>query len=151
MSFSHNYVSLAGNLTRDPELRTTNSSNAVANFSIAVNHRYRDRDGNTKDEPAFIDCETWGRQAETVAQYLQKGSPAFIEGRLKFDSWEDKDGKRQSRLRVVANRVQFLGSGRPDGDGDSPASNADSDAPRPRARDRSNDLGAAFDEGDPPF
>ncbi len=110
---SMNKVFLAGNLTRNPELRYTPGGTAVAQFGMAVNRRFRNRDGATQEEVAFIDIETWGRQAETASEYLSKGSPVLIEGRLKLDSWESKEtGERRSKLRVVGERVQFLG-GRP--------------------------------------
>lgn len=146
MSFNHNYVSLAGNLTRDPELRTT-SANPVTAFALAINRQFRDREGTAREETTFVDCETWGRNAENVARYLRKGSPAFVEGRLKLDTWDDAAGKRHSRLRVVATRVQFLASGRPR------AEDAATRPPEPVAAGTpaEDDPGAAFEEGEPPF
>lgn len=106
MPFNYNHVTVAGNLTRDPELRSTTNSQ-VANFSIAINRRYRVGE-EQREETTFIDCEAWGRTAELIGQYLHKGSPAFVEGRLKLDTWEDKDGKRQSRIRIFTTNIQFL-------------------------------------------
>ena len=111
MSVSYNHVILAGNLTRDPQVRTAGSG-SVANFGMAVSRRRKGADGAMIDETTFVDVEAWGRTGELVGQYLVKGSPAYIEGRLKLDSWEDKEGKKQSRLRVVAETVQFLGKAR---------------------------------------
>jgi len=108
---SLNKVFLAGNLTRDPELRYTPGGTAVAQFGMAVNRRFKNREGHMQEEATFVDIEVWGRQAETSSEYLSKGSPVLIEGRLKLDSWESKQtGEKRSKLRVVGERVQFLGS-----------------------------------------
>lgn len=116
---SYNKVILLGNLTRDPELRYTNSGTAVCEFGLAVNRRI----GNdpNKDEVCFVDIVVWDKQAESTGRILQKGAPALIEGRLQFDQWQDREtGQKRSRLRVVAERVQFIGSrqDRDDYDGD---------------------------------
>ena len=113
---SVNSVILAGNLTRDPEVRYTPSGSAVANFGLAINRTYRTRDGEKKEEVNFFDVETWGRQAETCGEYLKKGSPVLVEGRLKQDTWENRDGQKRSKVRIRAMRVQFLpgGPGRSD-------------------------------------
>ena len=114
---SYNKVILMGNLTRDPELRYLPSGAAVANFGLAMNETYTDRQtGEKKEEVCFVDVEAWGRQAEIANEYLQKGSSVFIDGSLRFDSWEADDGTKRSRLRVRAFRFQFIG-GRQDGDG----------------------------------
>jgi single-strand DNA-binding protein len=107
-----NKVFLIGNLTRDPELRVTPKGTAVCQFGLAVNRQYKDESGATRDETAFIDIEAWGKQGELVSKYLQKGSLAFIEGRLRFDSWEDKQsGQKRNKLKVVLENVQFLSRG----------------------------------------
>lgn len=107
---SLNKVLLMGNLTKDPELRYTPNGSAVADFGLAINRTYTSN-GEKKEETCFVDINVWGKQAESTSKYLQKGSPAFIEGRLQLDQWDDKEtGKTRSRLRVVAERVQFLGS-----------------------------------------
>jgi len=111
MSLSYNHVTLAGNLTRKPELRKT-TKNPVSNFALAVNRRWRNAEGEQQDEVTFVECEAWGRTAELVEQYLDKGSPAFIAGRLRMDSWEDKEGQRRTRLKVVCRNVQFVGAAR---------------------------------------
>lgn len=106
-----NKVMLMGNLTRDPEVRYTPSGTAVADLGLAVNRSFKGTDGQLKDETCFVRVTVWSRQAENCAQYLKKGSPVFVEGRLKFDEWE-KDGQKQSRLSVVGERVQFLSAPR---------------------------------------
>ena len=111
---SFNKVILLGNLTRDPELRYTNSGTAVCEFGLAVNRRF----GNdtSRDEVCFVDIIVWDKQAESTGRILQKGAPALIEGRLQLDQWEDRETRqKRSRLRVVAERVQFIG-GRNDRD-----------------------------------
>ncbi|MEM8834520.1 MAG: single-stranded DNA-binding protein [Planctomycetota bacterium] len=110
MAGSFNKVFLMGNLTRDPELRSTSGSNPVANIGLAVNRRFRTQSGENREETTFVDCEAWGRTAETMAQYLSKGRPVFIEGRLKFDQWQDKDGGNRSKLKVVIDNFQFVDS-----------------------------------------
>lgn len=113
---SYNKVILMGNLTRDPELKYLPNGTAVANFGLAMSEAYTDRQtGEKKESVCFVDVEAWGRQAEIVNEYLQKGRPVFVEGSLKFESWETDDGMKRSRLRVRAFRCQFIG-GRQDGD-----------------------------------
>jgi len=107
---SLNKVFLMGNLTKDPELRYTPNGSAVTDFGLAINRTYTSN-GEKKEETCFVDINVWGKQAESTSKYLHKGSPAFIEGRLQLDQWEDKEtGRARSRLRVVAERIQFLGS-----------------------------------------
>lgn len=98
-----------GNLTRDPEVRYTPKGTAVTDLAMAINTVYRTQEGDEKEEVTYVDVVTWGRQAETCGQYLTKGAPVLVEGRLQLDQWEDKDGQKKSRLRVRAERVQFLG------------------------------------------
>jgi single-strand DNA-binding protein len=106
---SLNKVILMGHLTRDPELRYTANGTPVVTVGLAVNRRYRQGD-ETKEDVCFVDVVTFGRQAETVCEYLQKGSPALVEGRLQWRSWETEDGQRRSKHEVAAERVQFLPS-----------------------------------------
>jgi single-strand DNA-binding protein len=103
-----NKVFLMGNLTRDPELRYTPSGIAVVNFGMAVNRRFTDANGEKKEDVCFVRITVFGKQAETCNQYLSKGNPVFVEGRLQYRSWESEGQKRNS-LDVVAERVQFLG------------------------------------------
>ena len=106
-----NRVLLIGNLTRDPEVRYTPKGTAVADIGIAVNRVYSGEDGEKKEEVTFVDVTLWGRQAEVAQEYLKKGRPVFIEGRLQLDTWDDKQsGQKRSRLRVVAENMQMLGS-----------------------------------------
>lgn len=107
---SLNKVFLIGNLTRDPELRYIPNGTAVAKFGLAVNRTYKSQDGELKDEPCFVDIVTWGKIAETCANYLSKGRSIFVEGHLQFNSWETPDGQKRSKIDVVAERIQFLGS-----------------------------------------
>lgn len=120
---SFNKVMLMGNLTRDIELRHVGGSNtAVANIGLAINRTYYVGEGGNRekrDETTFVDCEAWGRQAEVMSQYLSKGRGVFIEGRLKLDQWQDKEGGNRSKMKVVVENFQFVG-GR--GDGDAPQS-----------------------------
>jgi len=110
---SYNKVLLMGNLTRDPEVRYTPKGTAVAAIGLAVNRVYTTDAGEKKEEVTFVDVEVWGRQAETAGEYLSKGRPVFVEGRLKLDSWDDKEtGQKRSKLKVVGERIQFLGTPR---------------------------------------
>ena len=106
---SYNRVILLGNLTRDPELRYIPSGTAVTDIGVAVNERYKNASGEWVDETTFVDVTLWARQAEVASEYLSKGSPVFIEGRLKLDSWETPDGEKRSKLKVVSLRMQMVG------------------------------------------
>jgi len=123
---SLNKVFLMGNLTRDPELRYTPSGSAVTDLSIAVNRSWTGKDGDKKEEVLFVDVTVWDRQAETCCQYLKKGRGVHVEGSLKMDSWDDKTtGEKKSKIKVLAERVQFLDR-REDGPGGSPTGDSDS-------------------------
>lgn len=124
MAASLNKVLLMGNLTRDPELRYIPSGQAVTSFSIAVNRVYLSQSGEKKEEVSFIRCVVWGKRAEVCNEYLKKGSPVFVEGRLQSRSWEAQDGTKRSTIEVVAMNVQFL----PRGGGSSGASTARQEA-----------------------
>lgn len=106
---SYNRVILIGNLTRDPELRYTPSGTAVTEVGLAVNDRRKGANGEWVEETTFVDITLWGRTAEVATEYLNKGAPLMIEGRLKYDQWQDKDGQKRSKLRVVGERMQMLG------------------------------------------
>ncbi|MFH1731536.1 MAG: single-stranded DNA-binding protein [Planctomycetota bacterium] len=131
-----NKVLLIGNLTRDPELRYIQSGTAVVDLGLAVNRRVKKSDGTWGDEAAFIDVTVWGKQAENCAEYLSKGRPVFVEGRLQFDQWEDKKtGEKRSKLKVTADNVQFL-AGRPGGGGGGEGGRpASAPKPEPAAED----------------
>lgn len=107
---SFNKVILMGNLTRDPQLKYLPSNMAVCEFGLAVNHRWRDRDGNQREEVCFVDLSAFGRQAEVINQYMSKGKPILIEGRLKHDTWTGQDGQKRSKHSVVVDNFQFVGS-----------------------------------------
>jgi single-strand DNA-binding protein len=105
---SLNKVFLMGNLTRDPELRYTPSGTPVCEFGLAVNRRYTTREGEQRDETCFVDVTMWGKRGVVISEYFTKGRPIFIEGRLKYDSWESAEGRR-SKLTVVAENFEFMG------------------------------------------
>ena len=113
---SYNHVAMMGNLTKDPELRYTSGGAAVCNFGLAINRVYNDGDGEKQEEVTFIDIVCWNKLAEAVAEYLHKGSPAFIDGRLKQNSWETEDGQKRYKHEIVARSVQFLSNGKPEQD-----------------------------------
>lgn len=109
---SFNKVILIGNLTRDPELRYTQTGVAIAKISLAINRSWRAESGEMREEVTFVDVEAFRKQAETIAQYVKKGRPLMVEGRLKLDQWDDKQtGQKRSRLGVVLDSFQFLDSG----------------------------------------
>lgn len=111
-----NKVYLIGNLTRDPELRVTPKGTAICQFGMAVNRQFKDESGAMRDDTTFVDIEAWGKQGETISKFCTKGKPLFVEGRLKFDQWEDKtSGQKRSKLKVVLEGFQFLGTGQRDG------------------------------------
>ncbi len=128
---SFNKVILVGNLTRDPELRYTPKGVAIAKIGIAVNRRWTSESGEQRDETTFVDVDAFGKQAETIGQYLKKGRPILIEGRLRLDQWDDKQtGQKRSKLGVVMENFQFLDSGGRSEGGSVPA---DPPARRPAA------------------
>lgn len=106
---SVNKVILVGNLGRDPELRYIPSGQAVANFTLATNDRWRDKEGNNQERTEWHRIVVWGKSAENCAQYLQKGRSVYIEGRLQTREWEDKDGNKRQTTETIAQTVQFLG------------------------------------------
>ena len=123
-----NKVILVGNLTRDPELRYTPKGTAVARITLAVNRTWKSESGESKEEVSFVDVDVWGRQAEVISQYMKKGRPLLVEGRLKQDTWEDKNTKqKQSKLKVVLESFSFIDSNRGDSGGGGSA-----EAPRSR-------------------
>jgi single-strand DNA-binding protein len=144
---SFNKVILVGNLTRDPELRYTPKGLAIAKIGMAVNRTWRSESGEQKEEVTFVDVDAFGKQAETIGQYLRKGRPLLIEGRLRLDQWDDKQtGQKRSRLGVVLESFQFLDSGNREGGGapaapraarpaTAPPADGDADAPPPESDD----------------
>jgi len=141
---SFNKVILMGNLTRDPELRYTPKGTAIARIGLAVNRVWKTETGENKEEVTFVDCDAYGKTGETIGQYLKKGSPVLIEGRLRLHAWEDKNTKqKQSKLRVDVETFKFVGPANRDG--------ATPVAPRPAAAPaapESTDADAPPAEGD---
>ena len=129
-----NKVMIYGNLTRDPELKSLPSGMHVCSFSLATHRVYKDRDGNRQEQAEYHNVVVFGRQAETSAQYLKKGSATYVEGRLQTRSWE-KDGQKQYRTEIVADRVQFGPKGSAGGDNAGGTSNTDKSAPTDSAPD----------------
>lgn len=166
---SFNRVLLMGNLTRDVELSFTPSGMAIAKMGLAVNRKWRDQQsGEMREEVTFVDIDVFGKSAELCAQYLMKGRPVFVEGRLKLDQWDDKQtGQKRSKLKVVADRVQFLGGGQQQQQGQGvapaaarpaaqrPANTAQRPATRaaqnPAAQPPGDDFDFAIDESQAPF
>jgi len=128
-----NKVILAGNLTRDPELRYTPKGMAIAKIGLAINRTWKTESGEQKEEVTFVDVDSFGRQAEVISQYLKKGRPVLIEGRLKLDTWDDKQtNQKRSKLGVVLESFSFLDSGRSGDAGGPPAPRSrQPDAPPP--------------------
>jgi single-strand DNA-binding protein len=138
MGLNLNQVIIAGNLTRDPEIRSLAEGRMVVNFSIANNRRRKNHDGVVTEEVTFIDCEAWARTGEMVGQYLTKGSPCILVGRLKQENWVDKDnGAKRSRLKLVVENVQFLGNRRDETEGDDVTSSGDETGPASGGQPRS--------------
>ena len=128
---SFNRVILVGNLTRDPELRSTPSGTSVCKLRVAVNSRRKDQSGDWVDKPNYFDVTVWGAQGENCANYLSKGRPVAVDGRLEWREWEAKEGGKRQSVEIIANSVQFLGSrdggGSGGGNGFSPASDVPAD------------------------
>jgi single-strand DNA-binding protein len=147
-----NRVLLIGNLTRDPELRYTPKGTAVTEIGLAVNRVYTGEDGERKEETTFVDVTLWARLAEIAGQYLKKGRPVFVEGRLQLDTWDDKQtGQKRSKLRVVAENIQLLGSRQ---EGELPASpppRRPGTTPPPQARTEPRDPDLDAEPDDIPF
>jgi single-strand DNA-binding protein len=127
---SFNRAILAGNLTRDPELRYLNSGSGVCEFAIAINRKWKDKAGATQEEVSFFDCVAWARTGEVIAEYFKKGKPILIEGRLQQDRWEDKStGQNRSRVRIVVDRFEFLGGKEESAAGGAPPQDSQEEVP----------------------
>src|SRR6266550_6076601 len=132
---NYNKIILMGNLTRDPVLRYLPSQMAVADFGLAVNHKYRTKTGEDREEVLFVDCSVFGKGAEVINQYCQKGKPLLVEGRLKYDTWDDKQGGgKRSKHKIIIEGFQLLG-GRQDGGGGGAPPAEEGEAP-PRQQQR---------------
>lgn len=148
---SFNKVILMGNLTRDPELRYTSKGTAIAKIGLAVNRVWKTETGEQKEEVTFVDVDAFGRQAETIGQYLKKGRPVLVEGRLKLDTWDDKQsGQKKSKLGVVLETFQFLGSGQGTGAGAGPAAGPAREGAAETTRPRTTESAPAAGEEMPP-
>ncbi len=137
MAKGFNKVILMGNLTRDVEVRTTASGQSVANFSLAVSRSWRGQDGQQQDQTSFINCVAWGKVGEIIAQYVKKGAPLLVSGRLDQRSYEDKDGNKRQAVEVVVEDFNFVG-GR--NDSDSASSGANSAPSNSQSRNKSQDV-----------
>jgi len=146
-----NKVILAGNLTRDPELRYTPKGMAIAKLGLAINRTWKNEAGETKEEATFVDVDAFGRTAEVIGQYLKKGRPILMEGRLSLDQWDDKQtGQKRSKLGVVLESFQFIDSGKGDG-GPGDGSRSRSSAPTQSAPEPAEAGAPAPEEDDVPF
>jgi single-strand DNA-binding protein len=155
MAAGYNKVMLLGNLTRDVELRHTSGNQAVANIGLAVSRRWKSQEGEMREETTFVDCEAWGKTAETLSKYVSKGRPLFVEGRLKLDQWE-KEGQKHSKIKVVIEDFRFVDSKPGGGEGGggggggysrpAPAGNQ-----RPAPASAPSGGGGGMDEDDIPF
>ncbi len=127
---SYNRIVLMGNLTRDPQLSYTPSNTAICKFGLATNHKWKDREGNSREEVCFVDCTLFGRGGEVFNQYMSKGSPVLVEGRLSFDQWTSQEGVKRSKHEVIVENFTFVGGRGEGGDrGAAPAAAAPAHAP----------------------
>jgi single-strand DNA-binding protein len=146
-----NKVMLVGNLGRDPEMRALPSGQQVANFSLATSRRYKDRDGNRKDETEWHNIVVFGKQAEIAGQYLTKGKMVYVEGRIQTRSWDDKEsGKKQYKTEIICDNFQMLGS-KGDGGGGGGGGYRDSGGGAPSGGDGGGSGGGEFQDDDIPF
>ena len=142
-----NKCHLIGHLTRDIEMRYTATNTPVANFGLAINRHWNNQQGEKQEEVTFVDCEAWAKGAEVLNQYVGKGDPLYIEGRLKLDQWENREGEKRSKLKVVVEGFQFLGN-RSDGSGSNGQSQQRS---APQTRSAPEPDPAPMTEDDIPF
>lgn len=145
---SYNRVLLMGHLTRDVELKYTPANAAVAKIGLAINRRYKGKDDQMKDEVTFVDCEAWNQTAETISKFFSKGKPIFVEGRLKLDQWQDKDGTNRSKLKVVVETFQFVDS---KGDNSEPSAQSTSRPATTRSNTPASQTHQPLGDDDIPF
>ena len=149
---SLNKVILLGNLTRDPELRYAPSGTPVARFGLAVNTSRAGQGDERREEVCFVDIVAFGRQAETASEYLSKGRPALVEGRLQWRSWEGQDGQKRSKHEVIAERIQFMPRGREEGtERTSPGPSMERTPPGPSRAGEEMDFAPPLEDDDIPF
>jgi len=146
-----NRVVLTGNLTRDPELRSTSSGTSVCGLRVACNTRRKDASGQWVDKPNYFDVTVWGAQGENCAQYLSKGRPVAVDGRLEWREWQDKEGNKRQAVDIIADSVQFLGSPAGDGNGSGGRFTPQSDVPADTADFKAAPVGAGQSDDDIPF
>jgi len=143
---SFNKVILLGNLTRDPETRVTANGNTICKLGLAVSRVYSTRDGERREETTFVDIDAFGKQAEVITKYMRKGRPLMVEGRLKLDQWETNDGQKRSKLGVVLENFQFVGSRDDNGSSGSGGGSGDYEQSSPPKRDAGNSAKKDFSE-----
>ena len=148
---NYNRVFLMGNLTRDPQLRYTPSQQAVCDFGLAINRKWKGPDGQMREEVCFVDCTAWGRTAENIQKYLTKGQPLFVEGRLHFHSWDGPDGKKRSKLDVVVNQFQFIGAPKGGAGGPNAAAGPGRAAPAPSPDVKRQETSGAEEQKPPDY
>lgn len=145
-----NQVILAGHITRDPELRYTPKGAAVVDFGIAINRSWENSNGEKQDEVTFVDITAWEKRAEVIAEYLKKGDPILVRGRLSTEQWEDKNtGQKRSRLKVILDEFQFLKSGDPNRT--QPPKPKPAQSKFPPRRQAADDEGPAWEDDSIPF
>jgi single-strand DNA-binding protein len=150
-----NKVIIMGNLTRDPQLSYLPSQTAVVEFGLATSRKWRDREGQDREDTCFVDCRSYGKQAETIAKYCQKGRPLLIEGRLQLDQWEAQDGSKRSKHRIFVESFTFVGGGNVGGSGNAggegnAGGNAGGRSSGNDNRSAGSERGASQDFGPPP-
>jgi single-strand DNA-binding protein len=148
MAKGFNKVTLLGNLTRDPELKSTPSGQSVASFSLAVNRSWKNASGETQEAVDYIDCNAWGKAGEIITQYMQKGRPILISGRLQQRSWE-QEGQKRSKVEVVVEDFNFIGGG--DGGGGSTSYQPSESSSTPAAKPSKKDEAPTDDLGNEPI
>jgi single-strand DNA-binding protein len=146
---NYNKVLLIGNLTRDPQLRYTPSQQPVCDFGLAINRKWKSADGQMKEDVCFVDCTAWGRTAENIQKYMTKGRPLFIEGCLRYHTWDGQDGKKRSKLDVTVLSFQFIDSGR-GGQGGAAGGGGPARAAAPPANDAQRQQTSGAEEQKPP-
>lgn len=150
MAKGFNKVILMGNLTRDPETRQTPNGQSVTNFALAVNRTWKGQDGSTQEQVSFIDCVAWGRTGEVIAQYMQKGRPILVSGRLDQRSWE-QDGQKRSKVEVIVEDFNFVGGGNDGGSFSSGSSSDSSSSSSSSSSSKKNDDVVIEDIDDKPI
>lgn len=145
-----NKVILAGNLTRDPQLTYLPSNTAVCEFGMAMNRKWKSPTGEMKEDVCFVDVKAFGKQAETLSQYMSKGKQLLVDGRLRYEQWEGKDGQKRSRLSVVVENFQFLGAPSGQGGGPGGSTRAPRQQPQHAAAPAGMDEPPPYDDVQPP-